>query len=246
MDFSRPSHGNAPNLHRSTRGRFIPCRFDVGTRSGESAPPPSASRGPKQGTPRCAAGTGGGPEPLREVAEVDAELLHIQRRGHPRRERPRHHHGPLLRGECVTSFRLARLARAGADAGGSGGWPSAVRPEVVACTRPRGSGARGDSEELFQLALGGYGCFGVITEVTMRVRDNVALQMDSFSVALPGGEERASGGVIRSEDFEQIYGSVVAASAPALNGGQREEAAGDVGISRQTTPWTAWRSSWLG
>lgn len=40
------------------------------------------------------------------------------------------------------------------------------------------------SAELFSLALGGYGLFGVITEVTMKVSDNVPLVMDSLQLSL--------------------------------------------------------------
>ncbi len=40
------------------------------------------------------------------------------------------------------------------------------------------------SAELFSLALGGYGLFGVITEVTLKVSDNVPLVMDSLQLSL--------------------------------------------------------------
>ena len=40
------------------------------------------------------------------------------------------------------------------------------------------------SAGLFSLALGGYGLFGVITEVTLKVSDNVPLVMDSLQLSL--------------------------------------------------------------
>ncbi|CAE8659898.1 unnamed protein product [Polarella glacialis] len=49
---------------------------------------------------------------------------------------------------------------------------------VVTCSRE----AEGEGAELFRLALGGYGLFGVIPEVTLKVNRNARLEMDSLNL----------------------------------------------------------------
>ena len=43
-------------------------------------------------------------------------------------------------------------------------------------------GAAGDSGELFRLVLGGYGLFGVLSEVVLSVNENVKLSMEMLQL----------------------------------------------------------------
>ena len=63
--------------------------------------------------------------------------------------------------ESVTAFRLVK-------------WDGTV----VRCSRDAG----GEGRELFGLAIGGYGLFGVITEITMVVSRNCHLAMERLSL----------------------------------------------------------------
>ena len=73
--------------------------------------------------------------------------------------------------ESVVSFRLAHVVPA-ADGRGH-------RVKITTCH---------PGDELFRLALGGYGLFGVITEATLRVVDNMQLELDTLDVKVDGGE----------------------------------------------------------
>ena len=57
----------------------------------------------------------------------------------------------------------------------------------VVCSR----GASGDARELFGLALGGYGMFGVISEVTLKVSRNTRLSMEMLQLS--------------TQDFSRVY-----------------------------------------
>jgi FAD/FMN-containing dehydrogenase len=54
-----------------------------------------------------------------------------------------------------------------------------------------------DARELFSLAIGGYGLFGIITEVTLKVNPNLHLELDLLRVA--------------PKDFGRVYRSLLAA-----------------------------------
>jgi FAD/FMN-containing dehydrogenase/SAM-dependent methyltransferase len=75
--------------------------------------------------------------------------------------------------ESVESFRLMRVVPRASE--GGGGYEVAT----VVC-RP--------GDELFRLALGGYGLFGIITKVTLHVVDNMQLELDTLNVRVSGGE----------------------------------------------------------
>jgi len=76
--------------------------------------------------------------------------------------------------------------------------------EVITCVCPDNSISDPqsqqslESEELFRLALGGYGLFGVITEVTLEVADNCPLILDSLSRLSVVGEDC---------EFERVWNS---------------------------------------
>lgn len=67
--------------------------------------------------------------------------------------------------ESVIEFRLARVTSKG-------------NVQVIVC-RP---GEKSLSSELFSLALGGYGLFGVITEVLLKVENNVQLELNTMNL----------------------------------------------------------------
>lgn len=90
--------------------------------------------------------------------------------------------------ESVVEMRLACVSAEG-------------RVEIVECKPPAGDGQKSRGEELFGLALGGYGLFGVITEVVLKVDVNVILQLDSMQLSVNGSSE---GG---SSEFSRIYDS---------------------------------------
>eukprot|EP00566_Odontella_aurita_P001921 CAMPEP_0113531096 /NCGR_PEP_ID=MMETSP0015_2-20120614/3308_1 /TAXON_ID=2838 /ORGANISM="Odontella" /LENGTH=1747 /DNA_ID=CAMNT_0000429897 /DNA_START=442 /DNA_END=5685 /DNA_ORIENTATION=- /assembly_acc=CAM_ASM_000160 len=89
---------------------------------------------------------------------------------------------------CVRAFRLARYDERG-------------QVQMITCTRPNDHTAELRlEEELFGLALGGYGLFGVITECTLEVVDNCNLTLDSLSklsVVAEGGKGMS--------EFERIW-----------------------------------------
>jgi len=74
--------------------------------------------------------------------------------------------------ESVVEMRLARVSTKG-------------KVQVIEC-RPMSAELRKKSAsgELFSLALGGYGLFGVITEVVLKVVDNVQLELDSLQLPI--------------------------------------------------------------
>ena len=84
--------------------------------------------------------------------------------------------------EDVVSFRLVRYDFNEAN--------QTVEVETVVCQRPEphqltssdphACSALSKEKELFRLAIGGYGMFGIVTEITLRVSDNVPLILDSM------------------------------------------------------------------
>lgn len=80
--------------------------------------------------------------------------------------------------EDVVAFRLVRYAATDND--------GKIEVQVVTCRRD--SELQGE-RDLFAAALGGYGLFGVMTEVTLRVCNNVPLELDSFSLSLREEED---------------------------------------------------------
>jgi len=99
--------------------------------------------------------------------------------------------------ESVVEMRVARVSTGG-------------KVEVVECKPPSCrdglSNASPDDEkklmsgELFSLVLGGYGLFGVITEVVLKVESNVHLELDSMQLNV---NSRGSDG--NSSEFLRIY-----------------------------------------
>jgi len=85
--------------------------------------------------------------------------------------------------ESVLEIRLARVTKTG-------------NVQVIEC-RPSSEEKRKSSlgNELFALAIGGYGLFGVITEVVLKVQDNVHLELDSMQLPIS----------IDSSKFVRIY-----------------------------------------
>ena len=69
--------------------------------------------------------------------------------------------------ESVVEFRLARISRQG-------------QVKVTVCRPNPAKGKKSLSGDLFSLALGGYGLFGLITEVVLKVADNVQLELDNM------------------------------------------------------------------
>jgi len=66
-----------------------------------------------------------------------------------------------------------------------------------------------DEPNLFSLALGGYGLFGVITEVTLRVSDNIALEVDGFQLdCAKFVDYSAHSGHDGRTEFERVYHKV--------------------------------------
>ena len=132
--------------------------------------------------------------------------------------------------ESVVSFRLARVAKSGESYG----------VEVLSCSRSVSPGTHSsprqdkDAQELFGLALGGYGLFGVITEVTLRVSPNCSLRGETFQCStLSGGDENMDGRVEESTDlseFERIYHALRARSAKSSVHGGGKDGVQDVDI----------------
>ena len=85
--------------------------------------------------------------------------------------------------ESVVEMRLARVSTKG-------------KVQVIEC-RPTSAEMikTSASGELFSLALGGYGLFGVITEVVLKVVDNVQLELDSLQLPISAN----------SSEFVRIY-----------------------------------------
>ena len=63
--------------------------------------------------------------------------------------------------------------------------------KVVVCKENE----KGESGALFKLAIGGYGMFGVISEVTMKVQPNARLRMDMIQC--------------NKDEFDDIYKTLV-------------------------------------
>jgi len=78
---------------------------------------------------------------------------------------------------CVVSFRLACFNN------------ETNKVEVITCTRPNDNTKSSREENLFGLALGGYGLFGVITQVMLHVADNSDLDMESLTALSTRREE---------------------------------------------------------
>ena len=99
--------------------------------------------------------------------------------------------------ESVLEFRLARVNSNG-------------KAEVVTCCRPEpGETTRNDEfslgNELFGLVLGGYGMFGVITEVVLKVEDNVHLELDSMQLNIHSMDSSNDDEKGNRCDFVRIY-----------------------------------------
>eukprot|EP00555_Chaetoceros_dichaeta_P012909 CAMPEP_0198262548 /NCGR_PEP_ID=MMETSP1447-20131203/11043_1 /TAXON_ID=420782 /ORGANISM="Chaetoceros dichaeta, Strain CCMP1751" /LENGTH=203 /DNA_ID=CAMNT_0043950825 /DNA_START=458 /DNA_END=1065 /DNA_ORIENTATION=- len=100
--------------------------------------------------------------------------------------------------ESVLEFRLARVNSNG-------------KAEVVTCCRPEpGETTRNDEfslgNELFGLVLGGYGMFGVITEVVLKIEDNVHLELDSMQLNIHSMDSSGSDDEKGNRcDFVRIY-----------------------------------------
>jgi len=96
----------------------------------------------------------------------------------------------------VIQFRLARYLGTsdnctGADGGSDDNNPlpstsQTVRASIDTIT---------PSDELFGLVLGGYGLFGIVTEITLRVADNAEMFFDSINLRLLPSSEPSSAGV---------------------------------------------------
>ncbi|CAD7923539.1 unnamed protein product [Amoebophrya sp. A120] len=91
--------------------------------------------------------------------------------------------------ESVTSFRLVVVN--GDDS-----------VEVLTCAR-ESSDSR--SRDLFSLALGGFGLFGVITEVTLKVVENATLEMDAMQLSTRASSAVSSTQTALASEFERIY-----------------------------------------
>ena len=95
--------------------------------------------------------------------------------------------------ESVMEFRLARITSTG-------------EAEVVVChpkSNLEGEKKSSLSNELFGLALGGYGLFGVITEVLLKVEDNVQLELNTMHLKVKALNDVYE--EIQSSEFVRIY-----------------------------------------
>ncbi len=98
--------------------------------------------------------------------------------------------------ESVLEFRLARITSKGAA-------------KVVVCRPPPDSKRKGQikksslSNDLFRLALGGYGLFGVITEVLLKVENNVKLELNTLHLKVQPADNLDEG--IHPSEFVRIY-----------------------------------------
>jgi hypothetical protein len=88
--------------------------------------------------------------------------------------------------ESVLEFRLARVTSKGVA-------------KVTVC-RPGGGNL---SSDLFSLALGGYGLFGVITEVVMKVEDNVQLELNTMHLNVQPSDDVLED--VQPSEFVRIY-----------------------------------------
>ena len=101
--------------------------------------------------------------------------------------------------ESVLEFRLVRITSKG-------------EARVVVC-RPRSTSSKGSSKleeqkkslssELFSLALGGYGLFGVITEVLLKVEDNYQLELNTMHLKVKPSDDVQE--EIQPSEFVRIY-----------------------------------------
>jgi SAM-dependent methyltransferase len=87
----------------------------------------------------------------------------------------------------VVSFRLVRYKK---EKNGE------VAVETIVCSREN------EHWELFSLVLGGYGLFGVVTNVTFRVSDNVDLELDSLQLCVTAGDDGVE------SEFVRVYDAV--------------------------------------
>ena len=88
--------------------------------------------------------------------------------------------------ESVIEFRLARVTSKG-------------NVKVIVC-RP---GEKSLRSELFSLALGGYGLFGVITEVLLKVENNVQLELDAMNLNVQPPDNLLED--VHPSEFVRIY-----------------------------------------
>eukprot|EP00591_Stephanopyxis_turris_P015246 CAMPEP_0195541584 /NCGR_PEP_ID=MMETSP0794_2-20130614/51160_1 /TAXON_ID=515487 /ORGANISM="Stephanopyxis turris, Strain CCMP 815" /LENGTH=1794 /DNA_ID=CAMNT_0040675687 /DNA_START=95 /DNA_END=5479 /DNA_ORIENTATION=+ len=92
--------------------------------------------------------------------------------------------------ESVVEFRLARITPEG-------------EAKAIVCRPNLSHGKTSLSGDLFSLALGGYGLFGVITEVVLKVVDNVQLQFDYMHLDVQPSYN--AHGHVSSSEFVRIY-----------------------------------------
>ena len=92
--------------------------------------------------------------------------------------------------ESVLEFRLARITAKG-------------NAKVVVCRPNPEDGKKSLSGDLFSLALGGYGLFGVITEVLLKVEDNVQLELNTMQLKVQPTDDVHED--IQPSEFVRIY-----------------------------------------
>jgi hypothetical protein len=104
----------------------------------------------------------------------------------------------------VVQFQLARYVRRkqGDDTGDGDGDDSNICVRIDECSPPADpmTASKCESEELFGLVLGGYGLFGIVTQVTLKVADNAELVMDSMQLRLQPNNPRTAANGNDSDD----------------------------------------------
>ena len=105
--------------------------------------------------------------------------------------------------ESVLEFRLARINAEG-------------QAEVVVC-RPKQEETSSLSSDLFGLALGGYGLFGVITEVLLKVEDNVELELNTMYLKVVPSDDVHEN--FQPSEFVRVYDNCRTSKAPPTRGG---------------------------
>jgi FAD/FMN-containing dehydrogenase len=89
-----------------------------------------------------------------------------------------------------------------------------VKVETIVCQLPPSMGSTDektstsrptqtdddDAQELFRLVLGGYGLFGIVTEVTLRVTDNVDLELDSLQLNVTTTKNKKNKNTTNADD----------------------------------------------